>query len=109
MSSPAVSASPTRLGSPLGAPIYPRHVELSKEEIALKDRRESAGMLTTIRPPAMASDGPAAHTVTPFESSYLWYVPVPGAARVQEAHRTVREALRVCVLPDLVPQVFKLE
>lgn len=88
MSSPVVSASPTRLGSPLGAPIYPRHVELSHEEIAAKGRRESAGILTTIRPPALANDSsPSIQSTTPFESTYLWYVPVSRLKGDKEARR----------------------
>lgn len=76
MSSPATTGSPSRLGSPLGAPIYPRHVELSHEEIAANNRRESAGILTSIRPPNVTSDRPSTYAVTPFESSYLWYAQV---------------------------------
>lgn len=94
MSSPTVSASPGRLGSPLGAPIYPRHVELSQEEIAAKERRESAGILTSIRPPTLASDNKQPRMAATSESSYLWYAPWIPRSTCTKAHKAPTLSLR---------------
>lgn len=74
MSTTPVTASPLHASSPSsGAPIYPRHVELTSEEIAAKERRESSGIIANIRPPSFPFDSPASLSATPIESSYLWY------------------------------------
>lgn len=74
MSTTPVASSPLHASSPSsGAPIYPRHVELTSEEIAAKERRESSGIIANIRPPSFPFDSPASLSATPIESSYLWY------------------------------------
>ena len=74
MSATPISSSPSRVSFlSTSAPIYPRHVELTAAEIAAKERRESSGILTPIRPPSLATDIAPKQMIANLESSYLWY------------------------------------
>jgi hypothetical protein len=93
MSYTPLSSSPARGGSPLslGAPIYPRHVELTTEQIAAKERRESIGLLPSIRPPSSGSE-PSVNSfmVDISESSYLWCVKIDFMSPEKDKKRTNR-------------------